>query len=46
MKNYSYLKVAKTLIIDKIKPNKLDGKVMDCVFNVYPREGSFVLFLE
>lgn len=35
--HYSILKVIKSYLIDQIKLNELDGKVMNCVFNVYPR---------
>lgn len=37
-KNYFYSKVAKTFLIDQIKPNQFDGKVVDCVFNEYIRD--------
>lgn len=37
---YSILKVIKTFFIDHIYPIQLDRKVVDCVFNDYPRGGK------
>lgn len=40
LENYSYTKVAKTLLVDRIKSNQHNDKVVDYVFNGYPKRSK------